>query len=68
MNDNWTSIFTTQYEHIAEIVKAVLEDNEIKCVIINKKDSAYHFGEIEVYVNSDNVLRAKQLLKGKSFE
>jgi hypothetical protein len=62
-NDNWTGVYTTQFEHQAEIVKAVLESNDIPSVIINKKDSAYHFGELEVFVNADNVLRANQIIK-----
>lgn len=63
MNDNWSRIYSTQYEHIAEIVKAVLEDNDMDCVLVSKKDSAYLFGEIELYVNVENVLRAKQIIK-----
>jgi hypothetical protein len=63
MNENWQGVYSTQYEHKAEIVKAILEENEIKGVIINKKDSAYHFGELEVFVNVNDVLRAKQIIE-----
>lgn len=68
MNENWRCIYTTQYEHIAEIIKAILDDNDIKCFSLSKKDSAYLFGEIELYVDADHVLKAKQIIKNQNFE
>ena len=67
MNENWQCIHTTQKEHIAEIIKAVLEDSGIKCFSLSKKDSAYLFGEIELYVSPDNVIRAKQIIEREKF-
>ena len=43
--------------------KFLLEDNDIECVIINKKDRSYGFGEFELYCMRDYVIRAKLLLK-----
>ena len=63
MNENWQSIYSTQYEYKAEIIKAVLEENNIKCFVLSKKDSAYLFGEIELYVSPDNVLKAKKIIE-----
>jgi len=63
MNNDWVGVFTTPYEHKAEIAKAILNENEINSVIVNRKDSAYLFGELEVYVNGDDVLRAKLILE-----
>jgi len=40
----------------------VLEDLEIESVVVNKKDSAYLFGEIELYVHADNVLKARLII------
>jgi hypothetical protein len=68
MNMDWQCIFTTQFDHTAQIVKAILVDNEIECFIINKKDSAYLFGDIELFVSPDNVLKAKQIIKKEKFE
>lgn len=56
-------VFSTTMEHISEIAKSVLEDNDIECILLNKKDSSYHFGEIEVYVKQNKVVKAKYLLK-----
>jgi hypothetical protein len=63
MNENWQVIYSTQQEYKAEIVKAVLEDNGIKCFSLSKKDSAYLFGEIELYVGYDDILRARQIIE-----
>jgi hypothetical protein len=63
MNENWQVVYSTQHEYKVEIVKAVLEDNGIKCFSLSKKDSAYLFGEIELYVGYDNILRARQIIE-----
>jgi hypothetical protein len=34
----------------------------LKALVVNKKDSAYLFGEIELYVHRDKVLRARQII------
>ena len=48
----------------AEILKQVLADHDIEAVILNKMDSSYRaFGEIELYVRYDNVIKAKMLAK-----
>jgi len=39
-----------------------MAENEIECVIMNKKDSTYGFGEIEVYVPTAEAFKAKQLI------
>ncbi len=63
MNENWQVIYSTQLEYKAEIVKAVLEDNGIKCFSLSKKDSFYLIGEIELYVKPVNILRARQIIE-----
>ena len=35
---------------------------EVITVIMNKKDSAYLFGDIEVYAKQENVILAKHLI------
>ncbi len=60
--DDWKRIYSSQFEHKAGIVKAVLKKHGIESVIVNKKDSAYLFGELELYVNQDDVLKAKNII------
>ena len=63
MSDNWVSIFSTNQLYEAEMAKDMLADNSIECVIMNKQDSTYHFGEIEVLVPFAEVLKAKHLIQ-----
>lgn len=62
MAGNWVKIHTVSQAYEAEIVKGLLQENEIDCVIVNKKDSAYLFGEIEIYVDVENAFLAKQII------
>lgn len=56
-------VYTTNKLYEAEIVRQILGDNSISSFLINKMDSAYQFGDIEVLVLSENVLRAKKLIQ-----
>ena len=60
MNDK-ELIFSTGKEYLAELFKQVLIDNDIEAFIFNRQDSSYHFGDIEVYINSCDIEKAKQL-------
>ena len=62
MSDNWVAIYSTNQLYEAEMAKDMLADNEIECVIMNKQDSTYRFGEIEVCVPTEEVFKAKQLI------
>ncbi|GAA0892372.1 hypothetical protein GCM10009122_20510 [Fulvivirga kasyanovii] len=60
----WQKVFETDQSYHAEIVKDVLEDNNITPVLINKRDSSLNnFGQYEVHVASEDVLRALQIIK-----
>lgn len=59
---NWACIYTSRKMQDAEIIKALLTFNEINSVVINKQDTSYMFGEFEVYVNRDDIVKAKFVL------
>ena len=63
MEKNWICIFRTSAIHLAEIAKDLLHEENIDAVVINKKDSNYQFGILEVYVERDNAVKAKHILK-----
>ncbi len=63
MESEWIIAFTTSKPYLAEMAKDILEDNDIDCVIMNQQDSIYLFGDFEVLVRPDNLIRAKFLLK-----
>lgn len=64
MEKDWVIVYSTNQIYLAEIAKQVLADNGMDSIIINKKDSSYNdFGDIELYVNSDFITKAKALIK-----
>lgn len=66
MEENWQKIYGSSFEHKVKIVQALLEDAGIQSIVVNKKDSAYLFGEIELYVQPEQVLWAKQIINKES--
>ena len=49
---DWFKLYTTRNYIEANIVKGMLEENNIHTIIFNKQDSVYLVGEIELYVPS----------------
>jgi hypothetical protein len=64
MEKGWEKIFETSNELRGDIARQILEENDIDAIVLNKKDRTYQIGDIEIYVNRDNILKAKQVLKG----
>ena len=62
VDKNWVKIYSTAAHYKAELIRGLLMENDINCVVINKKDSSYLFGEIELYVMPDDVIQAKHIL------
>ncbi len=61
-NQDWIKIYTSDKAYQIEIAKAILEDEEIQTFQVDKKDSSYAFGEIELYVQSKDEISAKLIL------
>lgn len=63
MATNLVNIFSTDKPYYAELIRQMLSDHQIHSFIINKQDSAYKFGDIEIFVHRDHVIRAKMLIR-----
>ena len=64
MKRNWINIFSSTNHIEVEIVKQMLEENNINAVALNKQDSSYQmFGIIELFVTEDQLEIANNLLK-----
>lgn len=64
MTDNdLVNIYSSGQPYLAELVRQMLTDHNIQSFIVNKQDSAYKFGDIELFVHRDNVIRAKKLIQ-----
>lgn len=71
MFNDWVKVYSSRAIHLIEIVKSHLEDEYIKTFIINKTDSMYvniFDNEIELYVKSDQALKAKHLINKHHIE
>ena len=63
MAEERVQVYTTNQMYEAQMLIEYLSDNNIKAFIIDKMDSAYHFGDIEVLVLRDDVIRAKRCIE-----
>ena len=62
MEKGWVKIVTYTKSVEAEIVRQMLDENGIAAVVLNKQDSSYLFGKIEIYVNEQDEETAKGLI------
>ena len=61
---NWQKIYSAANPAQAEMIKILLQENDIQAIVLNKRDSAYNmFGEAEVHVLREDVIKAIQLIK-----
>jgi len=57
-------ILSTDNPNKAAIIKQMLEENNVKVVLLNKQDSSYlMFGLVELYVQENQVDKSENLLK-----
>jgi len=63
----WTKVYTTSDPIKAELIKQLLEENGIEAVLLNKQDSSYLFGYVQVMVLESNSLQAQQLVINNNF-
>jgi len=66
--EGWTCVFTSGNLQEAEMIRGFLEDSQITAIVINKQDSVYLFGDIEVYVSVEDAFNANQLINTTSSE
>lgn len=59
---DWVKIYLAGQIHQAEIVVAVLADHDIEAYLIDKKDSSYLFGDVEVYVKPPDAAKAREII------
>ena len=62
MSQTWVKIYTSQDFMKSEIVRQVLIDHEIEAVLMNKQDSSYKFGFVEVYIHPDKFDKAIEII------
>lgn len=62
--DDYRLVYKSAQLHLIELMKAKLRAEDIHVFTINKRDSSYNaFGDIELYVKADDVVRAKYIIE-----
>lgn len=67
MNDKWIKIYTSHQFFKSDMVKQILIDKGIDAVVMNKQDTAYKFGEIEVYIPQIDYSNALEIIIQNNF-
>lgn len=62
MEGKWVKVFSSADVFRVEMLKGLLAEHRIEAVVVNKKDSAYLFGEAELYVKVEDAFQANQVL------
>ena len=63
MEKNWVRVYKSTNYYQSEIVKQMLIQHAVGAVLLNRQDSSYrNFGNVEVYVHSQNFHHAIELL------
>ena len=66
--NGWTVVYTDGFPPAVELRRAVLEEHGISAVVLNKRDSSYLFGFVELLVQVEDVPRAESLISGTSID
>jgi hypothetical protein len=62
LEGKWIQVFSSSDAFKVEVIKGLLTEHHIECVVVNKKDSLYLVGEVELYVNVEDAFQANQLI------
>ncbi|HRY32433.1 MAG TPA: DUF2007 domain-containing protein [Bacteroidales bacterium] len=65
---NWVMIYSSPSLVEVEIRHGLLRSEDIESIIINKKDSFYLIGDIELYVKSGDAFSARQIISDSDSE
>lgn len=61
--DGLVLVHTTDKNYKAELIVGLLSDRGIKAEILNKRDSCYLIGPIEIYVSKEDAASAKEIIE-----
>lgn len=62
MEQTWVRIYTSNDYFKAEIIRQALEASGIDAVLLNKKDSSYQFGEVQIMVPEADFAAATEII------
>jgi len=62
MEDNWKVVYTADRLYKVELVKGLLDQAKIESVIMNKKDSEFPVGDVELFVDDKDYDKAREIV------
>lgn len=62
MKENWVKLLVGSNPIDMELTKQMLEAHDVPAVLLNKQDSSYRFGQLELYVHESEEATARFLL------
>ena len=62
MEDNWKIVYTADRLYKVELVKGLLDQAKIESVIMNKKDSEFPVGDVELFVDDKDYDKAREIV------
>lgn len=63
MQSDWVKVYSTDQMYKALLMKEMLNDESIRAFIINKRDSLYAFGDVELYVKPSDAVKSIHIIK-----
>jgi hypothetical protein len=68
MEENLVLLLSTADEKLCKKAKASLKKAKIKCEVVDKKENNEFIGEMEVFVDMEDLGQARSILKGLNIE
>jgi cell division protein FtsN len=65
MENEWVKLTTVDNMAEAEMVRGMLAENGIESNIMNKEDSSFLIGYVQIFVSEDKLQKAKTLIHGE---
>jgi hypothetical protein len=63
MSEDWVMVFSSANEYQASLVSILIEDElGIPAVLLDRRDSAYLIGEVELYVRPEDAVIARHFI------
>ena len=62
LGPEWALLLSHSDEFFVLARQALLDGEGIQCIILNKKDSNYAFGEVELHVRKEDFIKARYIL------
>ena len=63
MDKDWRLVFSTDKSYEAEMIRSFLESAGIVPFVMNRRDSSFLFGDVDVYVSPEQEEQALAIIK-----